>query len=185
MNLINPKKDVGILNRKGQGLTEYSIILLLVVLIGSGVWFGFGMRDSETSMYSTIAAKLKSIAGGTENYDTDETKLIDKTLVHFTSLTLANASHDRVMWYEDSKGQRVYVPYYDTDGLRNYLHDASDLQGYSSRTDRHVEVGADGGASTYFKATDGSYYKITDYADKETTLTKYEGTPKDAYIRMK
>ena len=75
-------------------------------------------------MYSTIAAKLKSIAGGTENYDTDETKLFDKTLVHFTSLTLANASHDRVMWYEDSKGQRVYVPYYDTDGLRNYLHES-------------------------------------------------------------
>ena len=49
------------LHQKGQGLTEYGIILLLVVLLGTGVWFGSGVNSQDKSMYSTVALKLQSI----------------------------------------------------------------------------------------------------------------------------
>lgn len=167
------------LNRKGQGLTEYGIILLLIVLMGSLIWFHNDVKGQLSTMYAAIGSNLKSVANGeaTENYDTDETMTIAKTLVHFTSLTEAGNSQHRIAWFTDSSGQRVYFPYRDKNGL----HDTTDLQGvhYNLKT----EIGADGGQSTYFLATDGNYYKITDYSVKETTLTKYNGTPNQKYIR--
>ncbi|MGE1062987.1 hypothetical protein NXG27_10250 [Megasphaera paucivorans] len=47
---------------KGQGLTEYAIILLLVVLIGVMIWFGFHVRGSVSMLYSKIGSDLSSIA---------------------------------------------------------------------------------------------------------------------------
>jgi hypothetical protein len=46
---------------KGQGLTEYAIILLLVVLIGVMIWFGFNVRGSVSALYSKIGSDLSSI----------------------------------------------------------------------------------------------------------------------------
>lgn len=50
------------LGEKGQGLTEYAIILLLVVLIGVMVWFGFNIRGSLSTIYSKIGTNISSIA---------------------------------------------------------------------------------------------------------------------------
>lgn len=50
------------LGEKGQGLTEYAIILLLVVIIGMIVWFNFGIKDQISTIYSKIGTDLKSIA---------------------------------------------------------------------------------------------------------------------------
>ncbi|MCI1821954.1 MAG: hypothetical protein LKI63_06595 [Megasphaera sp.] len=50
------------LGEKGQGLTEYAIILLLVVLIGVMVWFGFNIKGSLSTIYSKIGSDLSSIA---------------------------------------------------------------------------------------------------------------------------
>lgn len=49
------------LGKKGQGLTEYAIILLLVVAIGVAVWTDFNIKTQITEMYSTIHADLTSI----------------------------------------------------------------------------------------------------------------------------
>lgn len=55
------------LGEKGQGLTEYAIILLLVVLIGIMIWFSFGIKGSLTSIYSKIGSNLSSIATTSPN----------------------------------------------------------------------------------------------------------------------
>ena len=50
------------MGEKGQGLTEYAIILLLVVLIGIMVWFTFDIRGSLSTIYHQISSDLSSIA---------------------------------------------------------------------------------------------------------------------------
>ena len=50
------------MGEKGQGLTEYAIILLLVVLIGVLIWFTFDIRGQLSTIYSQIGSDLKSIA---------------------------------------------------------------------------------------------------------------------------
>ena len=56
-------------NKKGQGLTEYGIIFLLIV--GIGLLSVFYINNSETGIYSAVSSKLQYIAGNKENYDTD------------------------------------------------------------------------------------------------------------------
>ena len=50
------------LGEKGQGLTEYAIILLLVVLIGIAIWNNFNIKASLALIYSKIGSDLSSIA---------------------------------------------------------------------------------------------------------------------------
>lgn len=172
-----------VLNRKGQGLTEYGIILLLVLMIGGLVWFHSDVKGQLSTIYAAIETDLKSIADdkATENYDTNETTTVAGTLVHFTSLSVVGQQQNyRVAWFLDSSGQRVYFPYRDTNGL----HDTADLQGvHQGWTFKDVQFDPDGGLTTYFKGADGSYYKITDYEDKDTVLTKYDGTP-TSHVRV-
>lgn len=52
------------LGKKGQGLTEYAIILLLVVLIGVTIYNTSSLKDTITSIYSTINTDLGSIKSG-------------------------------------------------------------------------------------------------------------------------
>ena len=118
-----------------------------------------------------MSSKLQAIAGNNENYDTDETTIVAGQKVTFTTLTVQGKDRTyRVAWFLDDKGQRVYFPYRDTNGL----HDTSDLQGIHWGHDYTVEHESDGGMSTYFRSTDGAYYKITDYSNSETKISKYE-----------
>lgn len=53
------------MSERGQGLTEYAIILLLVVLIGMAIYFGTGMMDIKSqliSIYSKIGSDMNSMA---------------------------------------------------------------------------------------------------------------------------
>ena len=49
------------LGKKGQGLTEYAIVLLLVVMIGVVIWQGSGIYDQLTKMYNAINKDLGTI----------------------------------------------------------------------------------------------------------------------------
>lgn len=175
------------LNRKGQGLTEYGIILLFVALIGTGIWFSGGFGNDEQGMYSTISIKLKSIIDGdsVENYDTDEKGRMagNAGYLSFTSLSVKrNDGKTYRMGWKTINGHRVYTVYR---GTNNGMGTLTDWQGYTYGHTNSAESG-DGGksVSTYFLATDGNYYKITEYSDgRETTLKKYNGTPKSNYIR--
>ena len=55
------------MGEKGQGLTEYAIILLLVVLIGMLVWFTFDIRGQLSTIYGKISSDLSSIANSAKN----------------------------------------------------------------------------------------------------------------------
>lgn len=55
------------MGEKGQGLTEYAIILLLVVLIGMLVWFTFDIRGQLSTIYGKISSDLSSIANSASN----------------------------------------------------------------------------------------------------------------------
>lgn len=55
------------LGEKGQGLTEYAIILLLVVLIGMLIWFTFDIRGQLSTLYGKISSDLSSIANSAAN----------------------------------------------------------------------------------------------------------------------
>lgn len=52
-----------LLNRKGQGLTEYGIILLLVLLIGMGVFYSFSIKGQVSALYNQAEYKLSEISG--------------------------------------------------------------------------------------------------------------------------
>ena len=45
---------------KGQGLTEYAIILLLVVLIGVVIFSTSSLKSQITGLYSTITTDLRT-----------------------------------------------------------------------------------------------------------------------------
>jgi hypothetical protein len=49
------------LGKKGQGLTEYAIILLLVVAIGLMVWTNFNIKGQIQGFYQTISTDLGKI----------------------------------------------------------------------------------------------------------------------------
>lgn len=55
------------LGEKGQGLTEYAIILLLVVLIGVMIWFTLDIKGSLSTIYSKIGSDLSSISNSAAN----------------------------------------------------------------------------------------------------------------------
>lgn len=48
-------------NKKGQGLTEYAVILGIVVLIGSTIAANDNFKSSITSLYQTVGNSLDSL----------------------------------------------------------------------------------------------------------------------------
>ena len=116
------------LNRKGQGLTEYGIILLLVVLIGTGVWFNTDFNSQDKSMYSTISLKLQSIIDdvtGTiaKTFDTNDVvfQKTRKSDSYATTLKMTiNGKVYDILWrYENMKNMgtdknKNFVPTADT-----------------------------------------------------------------------
>lgn len=48
-------------NKKGQGLTEYAVILGIVVLIGSTIAANDSFKSSITSLYQTVGKSLGSL----------------------------------------------------------------------------------------------------------------------------
>lgn len=48
-------------NKKGQGLTEYAVILGIVVLIGSTIAANDNFKESITGLYQTVGNSLDSL----------------------------------------------------------------------------------------------------------------------------
>lgn len=133
------------LNRKGQGLTEYGIILLLVVLLGSVVWFGSDINERDQSMYSSISQKLQSIIDDVSNkvaktFDTNDvvyqkTRASSSYATTLTQISIGGKLYDVLWRYENMKkvnGNFVLDPDNTTKVYYLALHDASaDYQVYS------------------------------------------------------
>ena len=51
-------------SQKGQGLTEYGIILLLILLVGASVYFS-GLKDQISGMYERSGYQMSEIANNT------------------------------------------------------------------------------------------------------------------------
>lgn len=49
------------MGEKGQGLTEYAIILLLVVIIGLLIYTQSGLKGQIQGLYSTIGTNLSTL----------------------------------------------------------------------------------------------------------------------------
>ena len=161
------------MNKRGQGLTEYGIILLLVLMIGCVVWFHYDVRSQLGTIYSTISSDLKSIAGDDqsqeENYDTGKTDTIGTTLLHETSLSLKGKT---IWWYVTPKGVKQYT----TNGLGFSpftVHFNND--GSFRLSDQHYGNLEETYETVYFKADDGNIYQMISYGNENNTLTKTNG----------
>lgn len=196
------------LNRKGQGLTEYGIILLLILGIGTAVWFHWNIKDSLGTIYSTIGLDVKSIAGEASGYVDDletfsfskkyDGSNIGRTIVfHKTSLSFAgqgydgskdqnndNADDQSIWWFINHAGYKEYKV-----GKAN-IYDVGMLQEVpfsvnGKKTDGKGYKNMDDATYTYFKATDGNTYQVTYYKANPTgtTITQYTGdTSKIDYV---
>ena len=187
------------MNRKGQGLTEYGIILLLILGVGIGIYFGDGFNDSVNSMYNTIEEKLDGIISSTFDTGTVSKKhgvwdynhrgvAYDKDnqgkyyLFHQTSVSYVDSKTNKateVWWFINGAGYKEYKVGENNDGRNGMLqYIPKTVNGYSYRSDG---VAITDTATTYFKASDGNIYQITYYADAptETTLTRYSGSESD------
>lgn len=162
------------INNKGQGLTEYGIILLLVLLVGCGVWFNYDVKGNISTMYSAISMNLKSIADNetTENYDTGVTKKIGTTTLHKTSLSIFGTP---IYWYIPESGFRKGIKQYTYTNL-----DPNDMTvnkasaGYNPG--KYQYISADGSSLvSFFKADDGNIYQMTSDGATNNTITKFTG----------
>ncbi|MGE1062914.1 hypothetical protein NXG27_09860 [Megasphaera paucivorans] len=164
------------INRKGQGLVEYGLILLIVLSIGTGIYTVYQLKGSEHRIYSAITEKLQSILGVGDVFDTGETFTIMESdplgikpvTGHKTNLTVGKDTAYTVYWYESRYGQKVYTLYHE--GQR-YTYYGSPIQGGN---DAHVRIEEDGGRTTVFKSGE-YYYQITDYGNADTQLTVFTG----------
>ena len=52
-------------SHKGQGLTEYGIILLLICALGIGVFFTFGIKDQVAALYDKVSYSMSEISSDT------------------------------------------------------------------------------------------------------------------------
>jgi uncharacterized protein (UPF0333 family) len=168
------------MNKKGQGLTEYGIMLLLIVLIGTGVWFGFDMRSSEGAMYSTIASKLKSIAGTEGDSAVKDTGVTiqmhqsgnwsNMLIGHLTDVVINGAT---LYWYE-LNGNRVYdTQRGNTDNSASYWM-ADPNSGMKVGTNA-IDFG-DGTKGFYIRDDHGTYYKVSMPIDGGSqSVTTYTG----------
>lgn len=142
------------LSQKAQGLTEYGIILLLVVSLGLGVYTSFNLKGNISSLYNQISAQLIELLG----YDTGETlnityksnekKKITVTL-HKTRLIWNGAP---LYWYmnTDSKNKttKLYTNNTNPPGGSNGNLFTSSINGFTSET-------------IYFKTDNGAYYSLS------------------------
>lgn len=124
------------MNQKGQGLTEYGIILLLVLLIGTGVWFNSGLGDQDKSIFSTIYTKLQSIIDDVtdqvaKTFDLkDPQKQANRGSTSYKtalSFTFNGVKYDILWRYEGLSGgkpgadtRKVYSIVRDSDANKNY-----------------------------------------------------------------
>ena len=161
-------------NQKGQGLTEYGIILLFIMLVGVLAW-SVPLRGNLNTMYSSIYTKLQSIMGTDTSQDVEEvyTQIIDGQTVHFTSLTYNGYT---LAWHMDGQ-QRVY-DFQNMDTMNKRTSNLSNL--LDQKRDTYAVNNGDGTYSLYFQL-EGTTYVIThdDNNPAGTAASVYTGTITD------
>lgn len=192
-------------NKKGQGLTEYGIILLLILGVGLGVYYGFNIKAQVGDMYSTVSSDLRSIIDDITPYSDDVETYIMKQhknknkvgpfTFHKTSLSAADLFYDgttdsinngqandnSIWWFINSSGYKEYKVgksnAYGTGMLQEVPYT---VKGVNKTNAYGFNLTGNDTATTYFKATDGNTYQITYYANNPTgtTLTQYTGDTK-------
>lgn len=177
------------LNRKGQGLTEYGIILLLILGVGIGIWSSSGIENQDSSMLSTIHTKLQSIIDGVSNKVAQTFDLEDKLTQsnrgkpsYKTSLSFSmnGVKYDILYRYETSnnKKRKVYTIIRASGGNNNY----SGTDGLMTSPDLTYTKGAISDASvqaTYDNIGSrdyGSAGYTVDNAGNITTYFNLDGT---------
>ena len=197
------------LDRKGQGLTEYGIILLLILCVGLGIWFGWDIKSKVNNLYSAVSTDLESIIDDVADAynDSVETYIlktdkfghnIGSFTYHKTSVSAADLSYDgskdsqnngdandhSVWWFINGSGYKEYkvgkANYYGVGMLQEVPMYVNEKK---SNGDGYADMAAE--TYTYFKGSDGNTYQITYYTDNPTgtTLTKYTGdTSKITYV---
>ena len=162
-----------ILNKKGQGITEYGITLLFVALLGVSEYYSGNIGQNISSLYSAASTRLHSIVNGPKtDYDTGITFTDSQGNVwHQTSLiyqTMDGADDPtkdyRVYWFinDGGKGNKEYKVGMSARGGGN------SLQAYL-------------GGTSYFEDTDGKYYKLVENGGSNTTIEQVSGTSIDTH----
>jgi len=143
----------------GQGMTEYAVILALIVSMGVGMYESSGFSSAVDSLYGTIAVKLSTAVG----YDTGKT---------FTTTNGATTEiwHETTLSYPGTTAGKDYTIYWfiNSDGNKEYK------VGMSSRGAGNSLQAYSGGTS-YFKASDGNIYQIVENGGN-TTIELYTGS---------
>lgn len=120
------------LNKKGQAITEYGVIMLLALGLGIFIWFRTGITDSINTLFHAIGYQMAVTVGGEETlitYDTtNQYKNSQKDVLKRASptyKTTLNFNGKTILWrYEgatlvkDSKGN----PILDADRNRQYIN---------------------------------------------------------------
>ena len=182
------RKGAGLmLNRKGQGLTEYGIILLLILGVGLGIWSSLGIEDQDKSMFSTIYTKLQSIIDNVstkaaQTFDLeDEQKQPNRGKPSYkTSLSFSmnGIKYDILYRLEKSGGvtRKVYTIIRDSGANNNYsgtdgLMTSPDLT-YTKISNTSIKAAYDVIAGRDYSSVG---YTV-DSADNKTTYFNLEGT---------
>lgn len=190
------------LNHKGQGLTEYGIILLLILGVGMGVYFGSGYKGDLGEMYDNVYVQLNRIVNG--GYDTGDEPYVQTYgkngskvfkgpyKFHKTVLNYDGAGYDgtkdkynkgqtndtSIWWFINGDGYKEYKVGKANSYSEGMLQWVPNQFGHEDNTIKGY-TNSDGTTnySTYFKASDGRTYQITYYQNNPTgtTLTEYTG----------
>ena len=140
-----------ITRQKGQGLTEYGVILLLICTVGVMIYTGFNIKGSIKALYSTVNNNLVSVTDSL-GYDTGNTitlmtkdkngKYTIPVQLHETKLSFEGKT---INWYTSGDNTiKRYVYSSDKDGILNQ----NNWLNYNES------------ATYYFKGDDGKYYTI-------------------------
>lgn len=151
------------LSKKGQGLTEYGIILLIICTLGVGIYNASSIKDNLNTMYGTIVASLVDIAG----YDTGETLTVSYTTREGKTANVI--LHKTRLSYQDKP-----LYYYNmlTSKNENIRHYTNSTTGTGQGNIFSKTLNGWGDQPVYFKASSGAYYSIT---PDGSSLTRYTG----------
>lgn len=162
------------LNRKGQGLTEYGIILLLLVIIGLGVYStNTGIKQNISSMYENTAANLEDIIG----YDTGKnisSKLTKDGTIIILHETKLSYKGNTIYWYTTSAGIKQYTTGSTADAAvsaLNYMNYAdypnATFYFQTNNTGKYYAISANGTSIRRYTG-DTTFMNGQDFASKNT-----------------
>lgn len=152
-------------SRKGQGLTEYGIILLLVVLIGSTIFFGGDIRGQVSTLYSSANYKLKEISADMVFDINNPSASMDSLMQAYRGI-----GKEGTPYYAKGRNFKTHLDAaaaaLGNDLIRDYANDPNvDYQANYDASGKiqslQLNTTVDGKISRYIEFADGAKYDIT------------------------